>query len=382
MPACPLSALGEAGRGAFGTARLARVADRIAEGPVHIRLVTWDDDPPVGGQGAFARDLRTALVSLGTAVSTIAGRGPRATAYPRVTGRGHLDMAIALNRAPAALTTGGPDVVHVSGGPGGLLLLRRLDRPVVFTAHHTYRLAHGRFHWPRLMAPIERASYLRAARVVAVSPSTADSVVEMGVDRGRVVVIPSGIRLAGSGTEESEAGRMLFVGRLEPSKRPLDAVAAMQSVIEALPWARGYVVGEGSLFGAANRAAASIGDGKITVLGRLTDEEVARQYRLAEVVLVPSDYEGLGMVALEAMAAGAAVVGYDVVGLRDTIGQRGLLVDHADVGALAEATRRLLTDSALRSELVQRAGEAVHSERSWTSCAARYNDLYRDVLTR
>jgi glycosyltransferase involved in cell wall biosynthesis len=175
---------------------------------------------------------------------------------------------------------------------------------------------------------------------------------------------------------------MLFVGRLEPSKRPLDAVAAMQSVIEALPWARGYVVGEGSLFGAANRAAASIGDGKITVLGRLTDEEVARQYRLAEVVLVPSDYEGLGMVALEAMAAGAAVVGYDVVGLRDTIGQRGLLVDHADVGALAEATRRLLTDSALRSELVQRAGEAVHSERSWTSCAARYNDLYRDVLTR
>lgn len=349
---------------------------------MHIRLVTWDDDPPVGGQGTYARDLRSALRSIGTEVSTVAGRGRYAIAYHRVTGRGHIDMSIALNRAPKVLTTGDPDLVHLSGGPGGLQLLRRLNCPVVFTAHHTYRQAHGRLHLQRLLAPIECASYRRAHRVAAVSASTADAVVEMGVDPARVVVIPSGIRLPDTDAEDREPGRILFVGRLEPEKGPLDAVAAMQIVTEALPWSRGYVVGQGSLLEAVRRAVASTGTGRVCVLGRLTDEEVARQYRRAQVVMIPSAYEGLGMVALEAMAAGAAVVGYDVVGLRDTIGPRGLLVDHGDVRALADATRRFLTNDDLRNELVQYAEEAVRLERSWSVCASLYDELYRETLSR
>ena len=90
------------------------------------------------------------------------------------------------------------------------------------------------------------------------------------------------------------------------------------------------------------------------------------QFRRAEVVLVPSAFEGLGLVPLEAMAAGTAVVGYDVVGLHDTVGRRGELVAHGDVAALAAACRRLLVDSTRREQLVEaaQAPEAVRKERS------------------
>lgn len=349
---------------------------------MHIRLVTWDDEPPIGGQGIYARELRASLEARDITVSALAGHGPHAMAYKRVSGRGHIDMTIALNRSPSILTEGRPDLVHLSGGPGGLQLVRRLGLPVVFTAHHTYRLAHRRTRPERALELIERLSYQRADRVAAVSPSTADSLIEMGIPPSKVVVISPGIRLPAPHLDpcEREAGRMLFVGRLEPEKGPLDALEAMRSVTAALPRSRGFLVGHGSLGARLETSVERGGDQRVKFLGRLTDAEVSREYHRAQVVLVPSSYEGLGMVALEAMAAGAAVVGYDVTGLHDTIGSHGSLVPRGDVSALAQATHRLLSDDSYREELVAKALDAVRRDRSWSRVGAEFAALYRDVL--
>lgn len=349
---------------------------------MHARVATWDDDPPVGGQGVYVRELRRSLVARGVRVSTTAGQGRFAMRYRRITGKGHLDMSIALNRSMRPLLVGDPDVLHVSGGPGGLQLLRRLPLPVVYTAHHTYRLSHARPGARRAFGSIEARGYRRAAVVAAVSPSTADAVVELGVPRSRVIVISPGVcadEPAGPPVAR-EPGRMLFVGRLEAEKGPLDAVAAMQRVVADVPGARGYVVGSGTLAAEVGVAARAAGNGGITPLGRLSDDEVALELRRAEVVLLPSAFEGLGMVALEAMAAGAAVVGYDVTGLRDTIGPHGLLVPHGEVGQLAAACRRLLADAPLRHHLAAGALDAVRDQRSWSRCAEEFEELYRHVI--
>jgi len=312
----------------------------------------------------------------------VAGVGAHAITFPRITGRSHVDMSIALNRRPGLLLDGRPDVVHLSGGPGGLQLLRRLPVPVVFTAHHTYRQAHGALRPERLMAVAESVSYRRADAVAAVSPTTAEAVRSMGVDPARVEVIAQGFDpLVGDPAVAKEPGRLLFVGRLEPEKGPLEAIAVMERVARDVPGARGVVVGSGSLEQAV-RARAEVSGGVVTYLGRLDTHGLGREYRAAQLVLVPSAYEGRGIVALEAMAAGAVPVGYDVAGLHDTIGAAGALVGFGDVDALAAAAVGLLTDTARHQDLVDAGAEVMAAQQTWDRCATQVEDLYRRVLAR
>jgi glycosyltransferase involved in cell wall biosynthesis len=347
---------------------------------LHVQLVTWDDDPPVGGQGVYIRELRRALVSRGTRVSTCAGRGEFAISYPRITGRAHLDMSMALNRSLRPILESEADVLHVSGGPGGIVLLRRTPSPTVYTAHHTHRQSPWARQARRVFERLERRSYDLANAVAAVSPSTAQAVIDMGVPSSKVVVIPPGIDvgLAALGEIEREEARILFVGRLEPEKGPLDAIAAMDALTQKVAGCRGFVVGSGSLRATVAQAAAST-LGRVTFLGTLSDEEVRHEYCRAQLVLVPSAFEGLGMVALEAMASGAAVVGYDVEGLHDTIGSGGRLVPRGDVRGLVDACIELLSDPEGLRDLAQLAHDTVSREHSWTRCAEQFNELYRQV---
>jgi glycosyltransferase involved in cell wall biosynthesis len=346
-------------------------------------IASYDDDPPEGGQGVYVRGLRRALAARGVDVCTVAGRGVHAIAYPRVTRRAPLDFSLQLSRDPSPLLRGAPDVVHAQGGPGGVLLLprRALPVPLVFTVHHTYAQAYpSRLTMKRALAPLERRAYHRAAAVLAVSPSTADVVRAMGVRR--VEVVPPGIdvdRLGALGESRRDDRMLLFVGRLEPEKGPLEAVAAMCAVAARHPGVRGVLIGRGSL-DAVVRDAAARSAGVVSVRGAVSDEELRGMYASAAVVLMPSQYEGLGLVALEAMAAGAAVVANDVTGLRDAVGECGVLVPPGRPGALAEAAAALLGDPGRRGELAARARENVVREHSWATTAARVEEAYRAAV--
>lgn len=346
---------------------------------LHVRLVTWDDRPAVGGQGVYVDELRRHLTLSGVQVSTVAGRGTHAVSYRSVTGRGHLDLSLALAWRSRLLTDGSPDVLHVSGGPGGIALLRHAKRPTVITAHHTHRQSHS---WRGLRAvagAVEAAGYRHAVRVAAVSASTAAAVIAMGVPAKQVEVVPPGIRRRVPPCPvERHPLRMAFVGRLEPDKGPLDAVAAMSAVARRVPGAHGVVIGDGSQTVAVAQVARA-GGGHVRVLGRLDDDELATELARAAVVLVPSSFEGLGMVALEAMAAGAAVVGYDVDGLHDTVGRYGIVVPAGSVTALGDAVRWLLDNPGTTTAMARAAASAVTDQWSWARCATRFTALYREV---
>jgi glycogen(starch) synthase len=346
---------------------------------VKVCIATYDDDPPEGGQGVYVRGLRRALEQSGVEVRTVSGRGASAIAYPRVLHRAPLDFSIALTRDPTPLLAPRPDVVHAQGGPGGVLLPRRIDAPLVYTAHHTYRQAYGAMAPRRSLALLERRSYRLADAVIAVSPSTAQAVRAMGVRN--IEVIPPGIdieALARHGESLRDPHLLLFVGRLEPEKGPLDAVAGMRAVTERNPGARGVVAGAGSQE-AQVRAAASRSGGRVQVRGRISDDELRELYARAAVLLVPSRYEGLGIVALEAAAAGAAVVAYDVTGLRDAVSGGGLLVPAGDAAAMARAAAALVADPARRDELAGGSRQAVRSTYAWEICSAAVQALYRRV---
>jgi glycosyltransferase involved in cell wall biosynthesis len=346
---------------------------------MRVVIATYDDDPPEGGQGVYVRGLRAALQAEGDEVRTVAGHGPNAVDYPRILHRAPLDLSLRLTRDPSPLLSPEADVVHAQGGPGGVLLPRRIAAPLVYTAHHTYRQAHGALAPHRVLAPLERRSYRLAGAVIAVSPSTAQAVADMGVRN--VEVIPPGIdtdALGLHGDSLRDPDLLLFVGRFEPEKCPLDAIAAMRAVRHTHPAAHGVVVGRGSQE-ARVRAAAAASGGAVEVRGAIGDAELRELYARAAVLLVPSRYEGLGMVALAAMAAGAAVVAYDVTGLRDAVGDRGVLVPPGDVTALAGAAAGFLADRTHRSEVAERARGVVRRTYAWGTCARRVRALYRRV---
>lgn len=341
---------------------------------MRVTFVSYDDEPPLGGQGVVVRGLRRALLERGVDVETIAGHGANAVDFPSVTGRAPLDLSLFLNRHPEVITRTAPDVVHVQGGPGGVLLLRRLDVPVVYTAHHTYRQAYTPSDPRRALSPLEGAAYRRAARVLPVSESTAEAVIAMRVPAARVEVLAPGIDLPALDPTSREPGRMLFVGRLEREKGALAAVALMRRVLERRPGWRGVIIGSGHQANAVRAEAA--GTEQIAVLGRAEDATVSRELARASVLLMPSRYEGLGLVALEAQARETPVVGYDVTGLRDAVREGGILVEEDDEEALFRACVRVLEDESLAGLLGRRGREFVEREHSWATVGGRLQQAY------
>jgi glycosyltransferase involved in cell wall biosynthesis len=343
-----------------------------------VTIASYDDDPPLGGQGVVVHGMRAALERHGVRVHTISGRGEHAIAFARRTGRAPLDFSLQLNRYPQILLRAAPDVIHAQGGPGGVLLWKHLGAPLVYTAHHTYRQAHPRGSLKRLLDGVEARSYRGAAMVLPVSRSTANALLEMGIPASHIEVLSNGVDPVDLPGVEHEDGRVLFVSRMEREKGALDAVTVMQALTEADTTVHGVLVGGGSLAADVRRAAQS-SRGRIEYLGALDREALNREYARAAVVLMPSRFEGLGMVALEAQAAGTPVVGFDVDGLRDAVGVGGVLVPAGDMAAMREAVLRLLDDPGRRAEAGARGRETVLAEHSWDAVGRRLEEIYATV---
>lgn len=119
----------------------------------------------------------------------------------------------------------------------------------------------------------------------------------------------------------------------------------------------------------------------VTFLGSRGQETLNRYYAAADVVVMPSQYESFGMVALEAMACGTPVIATDVGGLAQLIkeGETGFLVPNRDSIALAERLGQVLSDKELREYLGRQAAEYAKAY-AWPGIAEQVIDLYKHIL--
>ncbi len=113
--------------------------------------------------------------------------------------------------------------------------------------------------------------------------------------------------------------------------------------------------------------------------GWVAEEDKPAVLSGAEAFVFPSLYEGFGLPPLEAMACGTPVIASDRSSLPEVVGEGGILLDPADVEALAEAMDMLLADDALRAELRQRA-LAQAAKFSWRRTALETLAVYRKVV--
>ena len=117
----------------------------------------------------------------------------------------------------------------------------------------------------------------------------------------------------------------------------------------------------------------------VRFFGFVSDNTLAALYRLADVFVFPSLYEGFGLPPLEAMASGTPVITSNVSSLPEVVGDAALMIDPYDPAAIADAMARVLTDTDLRVDLQGR-GFARAREFSWERSIARVREIYDEVM--
>ena len=170
------------------------------------------------------------------------------------------------------------------------------------------------------------------------------------------------------------------VGRLRSEKGHEFLLRAMVNVLRSFPPVRILLVGEGPDKIRLHTLAAELGIEKnIIWAGSKTQDETFSLYGIMDIVVVPSQYEGFGLTAAEAMAAEVPVVASSVGGLRDVVENNltGLLVAYGDIQGLCDAILLILRDSLLAKRMGIAGREKVERQFSLsqyeTSLLAVYN---------
>lgn len=154
-----------------------------------------------------------------------------------------------------------------------------------------------------------------------------------------------------------------IVGRLRDEKGHGILLDAMAAVATKIPDVRLLVIGDGPDRESLKLKAEALGiTSNIVWMGQKAPKEVYEFYRITDIAIVPSLFEGFGLAAAEAMAAGLPVVGSDVDGLREVVeeGVTGYLVPAGNSHALAEAIVRLLENPKIANAMGERGRERVN----------------------
>ncbi|MDX6225033.1 MAG: hypothetical protein QOE64_1409 [Frankiales bacterium] len=280
----------------------------------------------------------------------------------------------------------GPDVVHLQSSKAGLAgrLAIRGRIATVFSPHAWSFLASaGPQAWAALRW--ERWATRWTAAVVAVSAAEASAGQAAGIE-ARYVVARNGVDLqlhpAADAADRRAARSSLAlgpeplavcVGRVCRQKGQDLLLAAWPTVRSALPDALCVLVGDGPDLAAVQSSHVA----GVRAVGRRDD--VPSWLAAADVVVLPSRWEGLSLAMLEAMAAGRALVVSDVSGATEALGEVSAAVPVGDVPALADAVTQLLADpqraAAEGAALRRRAEELFDLRRTADELAAVYLEL-------
>ncbi|MEJ7629140.1 MAG: glycosyltransferase family 4 protein [Nocardioidaceae bacterium] len=356
-----------------------------------------------GGVQNHVRDLAAVLAGRGHLVHVLAPGEPSAALPDYVTTAGkavpvRFNGSVArvafgpraVSRVRRWLAEGTFDVLHVhepSAPSVSLLALWASDVPVVGTFHSAM---------PRSRAMSSTASLLRpsmekiSARIAVSEAARATLVQHIG---GEPVVIPNGLTCAGFAHAvprpewTSPGPTVVFLGRTdEPRKGLAVLMSAFPAILERYPQARLLVAGRGdpaSWTGAADPVTTQA-MARVEFLGQVNDEERARLLSSAAVYVAPqTGGESFGIVLVEAMAAGAAVVASSLPAFRAVLegGRLGELFEVGDPHDLARAVLAVLGDDERRTAMCMRASAAV-TRYDWAEIVGDIEAVYAAVRAR
>jgi glycosyltransferase involved in cell wall biosynthesis len=291
----------------------------------------------------------------------------------------------------------GIELVHVHGRKAGFygrLACLFADTPVVYSFHGLHYQKHGAL-LSHLSLGVERVLGKRTDRFINVSGSERQACLALGLlNVERSLVVYNGIDWQAFDALTVDARQVkadlgfdpgdVVVGQIakfDVQKAQDDLAAAIPFVLERCPTAKFLFVGDGALRPQVEAQIARLGVARQVVFTGYRDD-VATLLKAIDVVALPSRWEGLSLVLLEAMACGKPIVASRVTGNVDVVvdGVTGFLVSSGAPQALAEKIVLLLQDARLCDELGRRGRERVAQDFSLAQMVARMRSVYQDLL--
>lgn len=288
-----------------------------------------------------------------------------------------------------------PDVVHLHTAwlwHVAAAIREQTGIPFVFTVHSLDRVEyeHGIFLWSW---ETQEEAIHAADRVIAISQSENELMAEY------CPAVRKRIRIVGNGIDDVPTRRrsledcslaqdpvVLYCGRFVSRKGIRELLGAIPYVLEKAPNSRFVLIG--GYGGGAEIERTWLADsllpyrGQVQFTGWLTPMEVARWYRTADILVVPSWYEPFGMVILEGMLHGLAIAASSVGGPAEILEHErtGILFPAKDAFALGEAILRLIENPELRSRIADSAGYEVRKKWLWSTIVSKMEAVYSELL--
>jgi glycosyltransferase involved in cell wall biosynthesis len=307
-----------------------------------------------------------------------------------VHGRDPRGIAAATFELASSIRRFRPDLVHaqnvrIASLTGvGARLARPLRRPPVLATFHG-------------VLPSEYKGAARALRltdhVACVSEDLRDALLDAGYPAARTSVVynavarataPSSDRLAAIDSEFGLDGAPVaaIVARLVPQKAHWRFVRAASVAARRVPDARFLIVGDGPLRSQIEAAVRSAGlDDRVVFTG--VREDARELSARADVLVFSSEWEGLSIAALEAMAAGTPVLATDVQGMRELLaGGAGETVPLDEGDALGERLADLLLDRQRRAAMSETGKASIEGRHSVAAMTGAYERIYRELTAR
>lgn len=404
--------------------------------PLRICLLSYRSNPHCGGQGVYVRNLSYGLSRLGHSVEVISGPpdpqlkdGVRLTHLPtldlynpenlfRMPSLKELSAPVNFMEWLGVSTMGFPepftfglraynylqrnhhrfDIVHDNQSLSyGVWAIKR-KMPSVITIHHPItrdreiaikstrsplvKLKHMR--WFSFIGMQKRVSRT-FPRIITVSECSREDICrDFDIPRHRFAVVPNGIN-----TElfypmpemEREPDRIIVTNSADTPLKGLYHLLRAVALIAAQRNVKLTVIGTPKENGGVVRLVRKLGIGSlVTFTGRVSNADFVRHYARSTVAVVPSEYEGFGLPAGEAMACGIPVISTSGGALPEVVGDAGIIVPPKDAGALARAIVRVFDNPALAASLGDKGYRRVHQLFTWEKAALETVKVYREVI--
>jgi len=243
------------------------------------------------------------------------------------------------------------DQINIHTGPGGIIFIRKLKIPVVVTSHHTYfQEIHKSSFNPlkRIYYFFEKLAYKNATKIICTLPENKSLLTGQYLIPGnKIDLVPCSIDIKQFHPLPigKIPGSILFIGRLARRKGLDFLLDAFRLVVKKNINSRLYLGGRGKELLKLKKLVQQYKiDSHVIFLGFVPESQLNEWYNKVQIVVLPARFEGFGTTLLEAMAAGAKVIGTNVDGIRSIIidGENGRLVDYGDVNRLAAIILELL----------------------------------------
>jgi glycosyltransferase involved in cell wall biosynthesis len=252
----------------------------------------------------------------------------------------------------------------------------RLHVPRVVIIHDVSFVAHPEWFGVRegiRRRWLSRATASRAAAIITVSEFSREEIRErLGVPAEHIHVIPQGVDVPGHQPPASSLPRVLFVGSIFNRRHVPDLIRAFAPIARAHPDASLAIVGDNRSVPREDVRGAVAAEGlqaQVFWHEYVGDEQLPELYAAARAFAFLSEYEGLGLTPLEALAAGVPAVLLDTPVARESCQDAALYVPPDDLAATTRALESVLFDESVRARLLSAAPAAL-AKYNWPKSAS------------